>query len=120
MENINKARIGGRIVETPELKKTPKGNYVISVKIAVCRANSNYSDFITCVAWNDTARQIAQIADKGKALTVEGSINTRSYTHNGTKRYTTEIAVEKVIGSHSTVTEEDPSFEFLDSSEIPF
>ena len=60
------------------------------------------TDFISCVAFGKTAEIIAQHFTKGKQIAVSGSIRTGSYeAQDGTKRYTTDVAVE--------------SFDFIDS-----
>ncbi len=70
------------------------------------------TDFINCVAFGKTAETISQYLTKGRQIAIVGNIRTGSYdAQDGTKRYTTDVAVE--------------SFEFIggkkqDSQNTPF
>ncbi len=94
---MNKVILIGRLTATPELKKTNNGNSVLSFTVAVNRqyknAQGNYdADFISCVAFKQTAEFIAKYFDKGSMIAVDGSLQTRSYSaQDGSKRYVTEV-----------------------------
>ena len=99
---LNHCEIMGRITKELELKQTPSGKSVISFTVAVDRGyknanNENITDFINCVAWNNTADFICKYFGKGRMICLEGSIQTRSYTDaNEQKRTVTEINVDNV------------------------
>ena len=60
------------------------------------------ADFISCVAWRQTAEFIQRYFSKGSRIGLVGSIQTGSYTaQDGSKRYTTEVLVDNVefVGS---------------------
>ena len=61
-------------------------------------ANGNkLTDFISCVAWRQTADFVAKYFTKGSKIALEGSIQTRSYTaQDGSKRYVTEVVADNV------------------------
>ena len=98
---INKVILMGRITHDLEVKQTPNGIACLTFTLAVER---NYSkgeekqtDFITCVAWRNTAEFIAKYFGKGRMIAVEGSLKTRTYDDkNGTKHYVTEVYVDGV------------------------
>lgn len=90
----------GRLTADPERKTTPQGTTLCNFRIAVERAykdgdGNRKVDFINCVAWRNTGDFVAQHFQKGKAIGVEGAIETREYTDkDGIKRSTFEINVE--------------------------
>ena len=94
---MNKVVIIGRLTKNPELRFAPgSGTAVSRFTVAVTRQfKKNETDFINCVSFGKTAETIAQYLTKGKQIAVSGSIRTGSYeAKDGTKRYTTDIAVE--------------------------
>ena len=100
---MNKVVLVGRLTKDPELKFAPEtGTATCRFTVAVNRFKKGEADFINCVAWNKTAETIAQYLTKGRQIAVSGSIRTGSYdAQDGTKRYTTDVAVEsfEFIGS---------------------
>ena len=98
--NLNKAILGGRLAAVPELKTTSSGAAVCSFNLAVNRRHSKDSesvaDFISVVAWRQTAEFICKYFKKGSSLCVVGTIQTRSWTdQNGNKRYATEVVADE-------------------------
>lgn len=99
--NLNKVILGGRIATDPELKQTPSGVSVISFSLAVNRSYSSkdgerQADFISIVAWRQTAEFISRFFRKGSSICIVGSIQTRSWTdQNGNKRYATEVVADE-------------------------
>lgn len=102
--NLNKVILGGRITSDPELKTTPSGVAVTSFTLAVNRRFKSegqteaQADFITVVAWRQTAEFITRYFRKGSSLCVIGSIQTRSWTdQQGIKRYSTEVVADEAM-----------------------
>lgn len=95
--NINKTVLGGRLTADVEVKQTNSGVPVCSFTIAVNRkANREETDFISCVAWRNTAEFIGKYFSKGSSICVTGAIQTRNWTDsNGQKKYATEIMVDE-------------------------
>jgi single-strand DNA-binding protein len=99
--NLNKVILGGRLTADPEIKKTGSGVAVTSFTIAVDRKYSKDSekkaDFITIVAWRQTAEFICKYFTKGSAIIICGELQTRSWTDDsGKKRYATEVLANEV------------------------
>lgn len=97
---MNKVIMTGRTTADIELKQTQTGVSVTTFSLAVKRnfkTNDKYeSDFFNCVAYRETAEAISKHVIKGELIGVEGRLQTRSYTDkNNTKKYVTEIIVEK-------------------------
>ena len=105
--NLNKVVLCGRLTADPELKQTQSGIAVVTFTLAVNRrfqARTNdaqqqqQADFITLVAWRQTAEFISKFFKKGSALCVTGSIQTRSWQDNqGQRRYATEVVVDEAM-----------------------
>jgi single-strand DNA-binding protein len=106
--NLNKVILCGRLTADPELKQTPSGIAVVSFTLAVNRRSQAKSadgtqaqqqaDFITVVAWRQTAEFISRYFRKGSALCVTGSIQTRSWQdQQGQKRYATEVVADEAM-----------------------
>ena len=96
--NLNRVIMGGRIVETPELKQTPNGVAVTTFRIAVNRhaVGKNEADFFTVTAWRQTAEFVCRYFKKGSSICVIGSLQNRSWEKNVEKRMVTEIVAESV------------------------
>lgn len=99
--NLNKVALAGRVVESPELRTTKTGLPVTQFRLAVNRRGAKdghqpQADFITVVAWRQTAEFITRYFKKGNAICVVGSIQTRAYTdQNNQKRTATEVVADE-------------------------
>lgn len=104
---INRVILVGRLTKDVELRKTASGNSVVSFTLAVSRrvsrnntaANQPTADFISCVAWNQTADLMKSYLHKGSQIGVEGKIQTRNYDDPnipGKKVYVTEVLCDSV------------------------
>jgi len=97
---FNKAILIGRLTADPELKTIPSGASVCTFRIACDRRFSGKdgerkADFITIVAWRQTAEFVSKFFTKGKLIGIEGSIQTRDYTDKeGNKRTAFEVVAD--------------------------
>ena len=74
---INKAIIMGRLVADPEVRQTPSGVSCCQFTVAVNRdyvqqGQERQADFISVVAWRQTAEFVGKYFSKGKMIIVEG------------------------------------------------
>ena len=63
------------------------------------QTNERETDFISCIAWKQTAQFISRYFSKGKMIAVEGSLRTGSYKdkkHDDVTHYTTDVLVDNV------------------------
>ena len=101
---INKAIIMGRLVADPEVRQTPSGVSCCQFTVAVNRdyvqqGQERQADFISVVAWRQTAEFVGKYFSKGKMIIVEGSMRTRTYDdkrYPDVKHYVTEVYADKV------------------------
>ena len=129
--NLNKVVLCGRLTADPELKQTASGIAVVSFTLAVNRryqsksadaAQAQQADFISVVAWRQTAEFISRYFRKGSALCLTGSIQTRTWQdQQGQKRYATEVVADEAMfvdskneggaaGSYAADTYNAPSY----------
>ncbi len=113
MASFNKVILMGRLTAAPELKSTPSGTAVTSFSLAVDRRFSKDEekkcDFITIVAWRQTAEFICRYFGKGQAILVCGELQTRSWDDNGQKRTATEVVASEVSSCDSKKDSEGTS-----------
>ena len=101
--NLNKVVLAGRLTADPELKQTQSGISVTSFTLAVNRKyakdqEQQQTDFISVVAWRQTAEFISRYFKKGSALCITGAIQTRSWQdQQGQKRYATEVIADEAM-----------------------
>ena len=99
----NHVTIIGNVCNEPEFATTQSGISQVNFRVGVTRrfkdkaTGQKVSDFITVVAWRNTAEFVRQYIHKGDLVVVDGEIRTRSYeAKDGTKRYVTEINADDV------------------------
>ena len=128
---LNKAILMGRLTGDPELKTTPSGASVTSFSLAVERdyksGDERKTDFITVVAWRNTAEFICRYFQKGRLMAVEGRIETRKYTDKqGNSRTAFEVVADKVFfcGDKQQNAAVKPQTDFepveIDDEDLPF
>lgn len=101
---LNKAIIMGRLTANPELKMTTSGVSCCQFTVAVNRdyapqGQERQADFISVVAWRQTAEFISKYFSKGKMIAIDGELRTRTYDdrrYPDVKHYVTEVYANKV------------------------
>ena len=98
---MNKVILVGNIAREPELRQTPQGTAVARFTVAVQRRynrdGQQQVDFISCVAWRNTAEFLCRYFHKGSGIQLCGSIQTRSWDgQDGQKHYATEVVADEV------------------------
>lgn len=121
----NRAILIGRLCADPEMRTTPEGTNVTTIRVAVNRAhNRDKADFIAVVAWRNTAEFICNYFKKGSAIGVEGVIQTREYTDKeGVKRTAFEVVADRAFFVESKKKEDAPKsdgFSDVDYDDMPF
>ena len=99
---MNKVILIGNLASDPEAFTTQSGISRSTFRIAVQRRFANAqgvreADFLTVVAWRQSADFCNRYLPKGRKVAVEGSIQNRSYdAQDGSKRWVTEIIADSV------------------------
>lgn len=135
---MNSVNLIGRNVRDVELKHTQGGMAISTFTIAVDRGLSKdkkqeaitqgnpVADFLKVVCFNHTAEFVAKYLAKGKLVSVEGKIQTGSYTNKENQKiYTTDIMANnvQVLEWENKEASQIEGFNDVDSSDmgdIPF
>lgn len=98
---LNKVLLYGNLTRDPELRALPSGQQVATFGLATNRSFRNkegqqqeQTEFHNIVAFGRTAEVMGQYLKKGRAVFVEGRMQTRSWEAEGQKKYRTEIVVD--------------------------
>jgi len=96
--DINRVILRGRVGGAPELRHTDSGHRVCRVSVATSEKweDKERTEWHRCTGWADVADRMAQL-QVGQAVLVEGSIRTRSWEKDGTKRYATEVQILSLL-----------------------
>lgn len=102
---LNRVVLVGRLTRDPEVKYTVQGVAVARFGLAVNRVTKNDQgdyevDFFDIVAFRRTADFVGQYLKKGRLVSVDGRLQTRSWTdqQTGQKRTGFEIIADNVNG----------------------
>lgn len=125
--NINKVLLGGHLATDPELKKTSTDRYVTDFRLMVNRRKREDgkdpgADAFTVVCWGKTAELVSKFFQKGSAILVVGTIQTRSFTDSGgSKRWMTEVVASEVyfVDGKGNASKEVGQAEPIDLEALP-
>ena len=102
---MNKVILTGRLTAGPELRQTQSGisccrfNVAVERRFADKNTGERAADFISCIAWKNTAEFVSKYFAKGKMIALEGSLRTGKYqdkNHSDVTHYTTDVYVDNV------------------------
>lgn len=99
---MNRVCLVGRLTAKPELRYTGSNTAYTRFTVAVDRTFSSANgergaDFIGVVAWRRQAENICRYLDKGRQVSIDGRIQTGSFTDkDGNRRYTTDVVADNV------------------------
>lgn len=94
---MNNVSIIGRLTRDPELRYTPDGTPVCSLRIAVDGAGGRDSQgeyqagFFNVSVWREQGERCAQYLAKGRQVGVSGSLTWREWEQDGNKRQAVDI-----------------------------
>jgi single-strand DNA-binding protein len=102
--NINRVVLTGNLTRDPELRTTPSGTSVCSLRLA-CNtrrkdASGNWVDkpnYFDITVWGAQGENCAQYLSKGRPVAVDGRLEWREWEDkDGAKRQSTEIVADSV------------------------
>ncbi len=102
--NLNKVTLIGRLAADPELRTTPSGQNVVTLRVATNRVWNDRNgqkqeqvEFHTVIAWGALADISSKYLRKGQLAFFEGRLQTRSWQgQDGVKKYKTEVVAENL------------------------
>ncbi|HOR46241.1 MAG TPA: single-stranded DNA-binding protein [Caldisericia bacterium] len=105
----NKVLLIGNLTADPEIRYTPSGAPVTTIRLACTEKYRSKSStelkeetlFINCIVWGNQATSAHQYLKKGSKCFVEGKLVIREYEKDGIRRWVTEVRVQnlKFLGS---------------------
>lgn len=101
---MNVVALIGRMVADPELRYTPSGVAVTTLRIAVDRGTKSQSgekesDFFDVIAWEKSAEYASNYLVKGQRIAVNGRLQQRSWVQqDGQKRSKVEVVAQRLQG----------------------
>jgi single-strand DNA-binding protein len=105
MANINRVVLVGNLTRDPELRNTPSGMSVCSLRIAVnSRRKDNATgewtekpNYFDVTVWGNQGESCAQYLSKGRPVAIDGRLEWREWdAQDGTKRQAVEIIADSV------------------------
>lgn len=103
MQGVNKVILMGRLGQDPELRMTPSGQQVCTLRVATSESwmkdgnKEERTEWHRVVLWGRQAEIAGKYLRKGRGCFVEGKLQTRSWDDpNGQKRYMTEIVANNI------------------------
>lgn len=104
MVSMNRVILAGNLARDPELKETSNGSTLTIFPVAVSRNwkdnagdKQKQTSFYRIIVWNGAAKNCAKYLKKGRAVLVEGRLDTRSFElESGEKKYFTQIVGDRV------------------------
>lgn len=105
MADFNKTILIGRLTQAPELRFTPQGSPVTTLRVASSRRfrtkggeEREETLFIDAEVWGTQAENCAQYLVKGQRVLVDGELTMRDWEgKDGQKRRTYEIRAQRVV-----------------------
>ena len=104
LAELNRVYMIGRLTKDPEIRQTTNGTPVANFTIALNRRYKNAAGewkdettFVGIVCWQKLAELCKQYLSKGRAVLVEGKLQTHSWeTEDGQKRSLLEVRADRV------------------------
>ena len=105
MANINRVVLVGNLTKDPELRHTPGGTAVCTLRLAVNTRRKDGAtgewtekpNYFDITVWGNQAENCAQYLSKGRPVAVDGRLEWREWeAQDGTKRSKVDIVAQSV------------------------
>jgi single-strand DNA-binding protein len=99
---FNKVILIGNLTKDPELRYTPQGTPVCTIRLA---SSTKYKSgdsmkeetlFIDCIVWGKQGESVAQHLAKGRTVLVEGRLQERRWESDGQQKSKFEVVAQTV------------------------
>jgi single-strand DNA-binding protein len=101
--NINRVIVVGNLTRDPELRHTPSGTAVCSLRIAVNTTRKDETgqwvekpNYFDVTVWDKQGENCAQYLAKGRPVAIDGRLEWREWEQDGNKRQAVEIVADNV------------------------
>ena len=102
-QNINIVALVGNLTKDPELRHTPSGTAVTTLRVAVndrVKRGEEWTDaayYFDVTVWGRTAENCAQYLAKGRPVGVQGKLTWREWdAQDGSKRQSVEVVADNI------------------------
>ena len=102
-QNINSVVLVGNLTKDPELRHTPSGTAVTTLRVAVndrVKKGEEWTDaayYFDVTVWGRTAENCAQYLAKGRPVGVQGKLTWREWdAQDGSKRQSVEVVADNI------------------------
>jgi single-strand DNA-binding protein len=104
MQDVNVITLVGRLTRDPELRHTPSGTSICSLRLAFSTSRkdaagawTDKSNYVDVTVWGNQGEACANNLAKGRQVCVKGRLEWREWdAQDGTKRQAHEIVAEQV------------------------
>jgi single-strand DNA-binding protein len=104
MVSVNRVIVAGNLAKDPQSKSTANGRQMTVFPVAVSRRwrnsdgeNHKETAFLRIIVWNTTAENCARFLRKGRAVLVEGRLETRVFKNSsGQTQFMTQVVGDQV------------------------
>lgn len=104
MASVNKVILIGNLGADPELRYTPSGKAVATLRLATSEQwkgkdgeKGEHTEWHRVVAWERLGEICGEYLHKGSQVYIEGRLQTKAWEDkDGNKRYTTEIIAQRM------------------------
>lgn len=119
----------GYLGKDPEVRHLDNGKAVANFSIGTTESYKNKqgdrisnTEWHNVVSWSPLADNVVEkFLKKGSQVCIHGKITTRSWDDkDGNKRYTTEVLADKILMLGSSVNNETPESDNIDTDDLPF
>lgn len=124
---LNNVTLVGRVARDIELRKTSNGASVATMVLAVDRGfvskdGKRETDFINIEVWNGRAEYCSRNIEKGRLVSVVGSIKTNRYETKDGQRRTSFVVLANNISTLEKPRKTDKKVESVEihEDEVPF
>jgi single-strand DNA-binding protein len=123
--NVNRVVITGNLTRDPELRSTPSGTSVCSLRVAVNTRRKDASgewvdkpNYFDVTVWGAQGENCAQYLSKGRPVAVDGRLEWREWEKDGQKRQAIDIIADSVqfLGSRGDA---ENGGRFTPQSDVP-
>lgn len=107
---LNLHIITGNLTDDPDLRYTTNGVAVCKITVAIDRENTGpqgkkVTDFLDVIFWRQTAELVANYFKKGRAIQVQGRLESRFYDNKEGKR----VKIWELIGDMFFFVDSNPN-----------